>query len=204
MNFRVPYPHVFSSIPDFIVGLTFLVTWFEPATLGDDMVSSLSQVMLLEFIIIHSAGFMGNVIYGHAPRSKKMLHLAGLGLFYFLFVAGFALGFASWWPVIAFGVLTLNRMLSALTGQFEQGKERESMMQQWGINVGCYLVALFAALFIPLPEFGVDSSALSHLHMSGEFVEHPHKMMAWGTFYFLLVGWYELRTTPGAAVTART
>lgn len=200
MNFRLPYPNVFSSVPDFIVALTFLVTWIEPSTLGEGMIVSLFQVMLLEFIIIHSAGFMGHVIYGTAPRSKKILHLSGLGLFYFVFVAGFALGFRSWWPVIAFGGLLLNRMLSVLTGQFEQGKERESAMQQWGINVACYLVSLFAVILLPVPEWGVPSDALAHLDMSGDFVEQPHTMIAWGTVYYFMVGWFEWKGPSASAV----
>ena len=193
MNFRLPFPNVFSSVPDFLVGLTFLVTWIDPKALGDDMVASMFQVMLVEFIIIHSAGFMGNVIYSKYPQSKKLLYLLGFGAFYFVFIGAFALGFHSWWPVIAFGGLLLNRMLSVITGQAETGKEQELVKQMWGVNVVCYLVSVFAAILIPFPELGVSPNDLSHLDMSGDFVDQPHKMMAWGFMYFMLVGWYELK-----------
>lgn len=193
MNFRLPLPNVFSSIPDFLLGLTFLITWIEPKALGDDMVSSMFQIMLVEFIIIHSAGFMGNVIYSNYPQSKKILYLLGFGLFYFVFIGAFAFSFKSWWPVFAFGGLLLNRMLSVITGQAETGKEQEFVKQMWGVNVGCYLVSVFAAILIPLPEFGVSPNDLSHLNMSGDFVDQPHKMMAWGFMYFMMVGWYEMK-----------
>ncbi|MFA6457016.1 MAG: hypothetical protein WCW40_09365 [Bacteroidota bacterium] len=193
MNVRLPYPHVVSSIPDFVAGLAFLVTWIDPKSLGDDMVSSLFQVMLLEFIIIHSAGFMGTLIFSAIPKGKKALQLLGLGLLYSLFVAGFAFAFRSWWPVIAFWGLLFNRMMSVLTGQAEQGKEQELVKSMWGVNTGCYLVAVFAAILLPLPALGVSPDDLAHLDISGEFVDEPHRMMAWGFLYFSMVGWFEFR-----------
>lgn len=193
MNLRLPYPHVFSSIPDFLMGLAFLATWIEPASLGDGMVSYLFQVMLLEFIIIHSAGFMGGVIFGNDPKSKKIKMLLGFGLFYSMFVAGFAVGFKSWWPVIAFWGLMFNRMMSVLTGQAEEGKEQEFIKNMWGVNIGCYLVSVFAAILIPLPEFGISPHDLGQLSVSGDFVDEPHRMMAWGFLYFTMVGWYEIK-----------
>ena len=193
MNFRLPYPNVFSAIPDFVMGLAFLATWIEPASIGEDMISSLAQVMILEFIIIHSAGFMASVIYGDASKWKKMRILFGLGLFYVVFVVGFSFGFRSWWPLIAFGGLMFNRMLSVLTGQAGQGKEYEFFKNMWGVNVASYLVSLFAVLLFPLPAFGVSSNALSHLNMGGDFIEQPHKMIVWGFLYFSLMGLYELR-----------
>ncbi|MFA6470079.1 MAG: hypothetical protein WCW35_14385 [Bacteroidota bacterium] len=136
MNFRLPYPHIFSSIPDLVLGLAFLATWINPKALGDDMVSSLFQVMLLEFIIIHSAGFAGGVKFGNSPIRRRISLLFGLGLFYSLFVIGFAVGFQSWWPIITFWGLMLNRMLSVLTGQAEQGMEQEFVKNMWGVNIG--------------------------------------------------------------------
>lgn len=191
MNFRLPYPHLFSSVPDFLMGLAFLATWIEPFALGIDMPAYLFQVMLLEFIIIHSAGFMGGVIYSNSPKRRKLQLLLGLGLFYFVFVSGFALGFRSWWPVIAFGLLLFNRMMSAVTGQAEEGKEKELVMSMWGVNVACYLVAVFAAILIPLPEFGISPDHFGGLDISGEFADEPHRLMAWGFLYFTMVGVFE-------------
>ncbi len=193
MNFRLPYPNVISSVPDLLMGLAFLVTWIEPSALGDDMVPYLFQVMLVEFIIIHSAGFMSGIIYGNEPKGKKIKYLLGLSLFYLLFILGFSLGFRSWWPLIAFGGLMFNRMMSVLTGQAEEGKESEYAKNMWALNVVCYLVSVFVAILLPLPELGVSSDNLSHLNMSGDFVNEPHKMMAWGFLYFTSVGYFELK-----------
>lgn len=197
MNVRLPYPNVVSSVPDILMGLAFLVTWIDPSALGDDMVPYLFQVMILEFIIIHSAGFMSSIIYGNEPKTKKLTYMTGLTMFYLVFVLGFSFGFRSWWPVIAFGGLMFNRMLSVLTGQAEPGKESEFAKNMWGLNVFCYLISVFAAILLPVPAFGVSSGDLSHLNMSGDFVDQPHKMMAWGFLYFTSVGYFELRNKTG-------
>ena len=149
--------------------------------------------MVLEFIIIHSSGFMSVVIYGNSPKVQKIKVVLGLGLFYFLFVGGFAFSFKSWWPVIAFGGLMFNRMMSILTGQAEAGKEYEFVKNMWGMHIFCYLISVFAVIFIPLPALGVSQNDLSHLNISGDFVDHPEKMMAWGFLYFSLIGWFELK-----------
>ncbi len=93
MSLKVPFPHIVSSFPDVLLALTFLVTWIEPDTLGEGMVASLFQVMLLEFIIIHSAGFMAGIIYGNLPKAGKIKLFTGLSLFYFVFAAAFSLAF---------------------------------------------------------------------------------------------------------------
>lgn len=197
MNFRLPYPHLISSVPDFLMGLAFLVTWIEPTAIGEDMVPYLFQVMMVEFIIIHSAGFMGAVIYGKDPRAKKVKVLLGLSLFYLVFILGFSFGFRSWWPVIAFGGLMFNRMMSVFTGQAEAGKEDEFIKNMWAVNVFCYIVSIFTAILLPLPELGVTPDQLSHLNMSGDFIDEPHKMMAWGFMYFTAVGFFEARPPKG-------
>ena len=119
--------------------------------------------------------------------------MIGLSAFYFLFVIGFAFGFNSWWPVIAFTVLMLNRMLGVITGQAEEGKEMEFVKSMWAVNVACYILSVFFVVVIPLPELGVSKHDLGDLsRMSGEFIDWPHKMIAWGFFYFTLVSVFEL------------
>lgn len=191
MFYRLPFSHIISGLPDIILGLTFLVTWIDPTALGDDMVPFLFQVMLLEFIIIHSSGFMGALMFSKIDRKKKFISFLLLGGFYMLFAGSFAWGFQSWWPVIAFGGLLFNRMLSILTGQSPDGNEQFFAMKMWGVSVAFYLLTVFFAILIPLPALGISSDLLSHLDISGEFVDEPHLMIAWGFLYFTLTGLYE-------------
>ena len=73
MNFRLPFPTLFSSVPDFVMGLAFLATWIDPYSLGDGMISFALMVMLLEFIIIHSSAFIGSIMFGDADKKKKVI-----------------------------------------------------------------------------------------------------------------------------------
>ena len=200
MPVRIPYAHVISGIPDVVLAFAFLATWIDPFALGENMVPYLFQVMLLEFIIIHSSGFMSGVMFGGTDKKKKIMMMLALGGFYMLFAGGFALGFQSRWPVITFGGLLLNRMLSVLLGQSPEGEEKEFAMKMWGANVLFYLLSVFAAIILPLPALGVSSDQLSHLDMSGEFVDEPHRMLAWGFLYFLAAGIFELSATKKQSV----
>lgn len=57
---------VLSALPDFCIAATFLITWVRPLAFGGRMVAYLMLVMLLEFIVVHSAGFMGSAAMGSA------------------------------------------------------------------------------------------------------------------------------------------
>src|SRR5262249_56195850 len=50
-----------SAVPDFGFAGACLVTWFRPTAFGNRMVHHIAMVMLLEFFVVHSAGFMGVV-----------------------------------------------------------------------------------------------------------------------------------------------
>ena len=91
--------HLFSALPSFALSVLFLVTWIAPAAFGDKMISYLMLVMLMEFINVHAAGFMGNAIISDADRTRKATMIIGLGLFYTLFVGAFAFAFKQWWPL---------------------------------------------------------------------------------------------------------
>ena len=70
---------VLSALPDFCLPATFLITWVRPLAFGDRMVAYLMLVMLLEFIVVHSAGFMGSAAMGSGDRRKG-------AVFYLVFV----------------------------------------------------------------------------------------------------------------------
>ena len=63
--------HLFSALPSFFLSGMFLITWIAPDALGGKMISYLMLVMLLEFINVHAAGFMGNTIISDVNRGKK-------------------------------------------------------------------------------------------------------------------------------------
>ncbi|MDD8018761.1 MAG: hypothetical protein PHP42_10350 [Bacteroidota bacterium] len=198
MNFRLPYPGLFSSAPDFIMALTFLVTWIDPYALGDKMISYLLLIMLMEFIINHSSAFLGAAMFTENVKSKKVMMILGLGVLYSIFVSGFALAFGEWWPFLAFWGMIANRMLSVLLGQSPEGKEKQVMGGMWLVNNVCYLVGVAVTIGTPLPSLGVTPDAIAHAGLTGGglWIEEPYRVLAFGFIYFTAVGISELTLIP--------
>ena len=186
--------HLFSALPSFILSGVFLITWIAPDALGEKTISYLMLVMLLEFINVHAAGFMGNAIISDSSRGKKAKTIIGLGMFYTLFVCAFAFTFKQWWPVWAFWGLVLNRLLGVLLGKAPTGQEKNMIQTSWGIGVFCYVMLVFATVILPVPAFGVNSEAIAQQGFTarGLWIDEPYRMMAFGFLYFAVIGLAEL------------
>lgn len=181
---------VLASIPDFALAGAFLITWLNPYALGEKAVQYYLLTMLLEFIIVHSSAFMGSVAFSRDPATRRARNIFGLGLFYSLFVGGFALGYKTWWPLYAFWGLTLNRMLGILIGDAPVGKERQYVQAGWGLSAMYYLGGAFATLWIPVPALGITREVRAALDLpgSGVWIDEPQRVLAFGVLYFGLTG----------------
>jgi hypothetical protein len=186
--------HLISALPSFILSGIFLITWVAPNALGQKMISYLMLVMLLEFINVHAAGFMGNTIISENSRGKKAAMIIGLGIFYTLFVGGFAFMFEQWWPVWAFWGLILNRLLGVLLGKAPTGQEKIMLQTSWAIGVFCYVMLVFATILLPVPVLGVSSEAIAQQGFTarGLWIDEPYRLMAFGFLYFIVIGLAEL------------
>ncbi|HEV8584006.1 MAG TPA: hypothetical protein VGT02_03445 [Methylomirabilota bacterium] len=184
---------VVAAFPDVVLALAFLITWIAPSTLGPGMVSSLTLLMLLEFINVHSAGLMGIVLTGAADTTKKVKLILGLGALYTLFVVGMALAFKTWWPLTAFWLLTLNRLLPTLLRQAPTGQERYIVTVSWVAGCAFYLFFVCATTLLPLPRFGTTRGAAGGSG-SGLWIDEPHRALAFGFLYFTAVAALQLST----------
>jgi len=185
---------LFNALPDFAFAAVFLVTWIAPLALGDQMVKWLMLVMLMEFIVIHSAAFMGNVALSGAGRLKRGTSILGLGAFYTLFAGGFSLAFRSWWPITSFWIQTLNRLLGAIVGQVPSEEQKAFIMRGWAASAVLYILGVMATLLLPVPRLGLTAQVIAAQHLTGggAWVEQPQKVIAFGFLYFSLIGWSEL------------
>ena len=182
------------AVPDLALSFVFLAIWISPESLPEKTISRFMLIMLLEFIIVHSSAFMGVLAVSDQDRAKKVTGLFGLGLFYTLFVGGFALTFHSWWPLGSFWMLMLNRMLGVLFGQAPVGRAKEYVMASWAASAAFYLGFVFLTTLAPLPSFGITPAVVSaeHLPGSGLWISQPHRVIAFGFLYFLAQGIWEL------------
>ena len=185
---------VVAAVPDFLLAGTFLVTWVAPYAFGELTVKRLLLLMLLEFIVVHSAGFMGAAAVSNLPKAKIVGAMLGLGVLYSLFAGAFSLAFGSWWPIAAFWALMANRLLGVIVGQPADGREREFVMAGWAAGAGAYLLAVFATVLLPVPRLGITQGVVSSQSLpgSGVWIEEPHRVVASGVIYFALVGLWEL------------
>lgn len=183
-----------SALPDFGFAVVFLVTWLQPQAFGEQTVTRLMLVMLLEFIIVHSAVFMGTVIVASADKARRTLGLLGFGLFYSIFAAAFSLVFKTWWPFGAFWLQTGNRLLGVLVGQASEGQEKAFLMRGWAISVGLYVGCCFITTFLPIPALGITPAVIAALHLPGTglWISEPYRVLAFGALYFALTAWSEL------------
>ena len=177
------------AAPDWATSAVFLWAWLMPEAWYKTLVGDLMLAMLVEFILIHSAPFLGSIVLAdRQPAGERLRAFAGMTLFYLLFIGAFAWSFQSWWPFAAFAWLLAGK-LSVLLGR-RRGSERERRRQQgyWGASVALYLVAVMLTLFLPIPELGIDRHG-SHYGISGSgaWVSDPHIVVAAGWLYFSLL-----------------
>jgi hypothetical protein len=204
---RFALPAIVAALPDFGLSAVFLGTWIAPRLLGVDRIGHLLLLMLLEFIVVHSAGFMGVAALTDNPKRPRAKAILGLGAFYTLFVGGFALGFRTWWPLVAFWGLTLNRLLSAIVGPPPRGEAERIVRAGWAVGAMAYLGAVFLTTPLPVPRLGVTKAvvAAAHLPGSGLWIDEPYRVLAAGFLYFLAIGiselyehrWIPASTLPG-------
>ncbi len=168
----------------------FLVTWIAPDASWALPLSAALLTMLLEFVVVHSAGFMGAAALGGGTRRKRVLSIVGLGAFYTLFVGGFALAFQTWWPLGAFWALTLNRSLSILFDPTPGPAQRMHIRKSWAAITMSYLAAVFFTTLVPMPELGIDGAVVADAGLSGGglWVDHPERVVAAGFLHFSLCG----------------
>ncbi|MBX3727169.1 MAG: hypothetical protein KF823_14765 [Xanthomonadales bacterium] len=186
----MPAPHFLHRLvaagPDAVTAGAFLTLWIAPLALGESGVRNALLVMLVEFVLIHAAGFLGGLLLNPVmPRGKRVLALAGFTGFYLLFVGAFMLAFREWWPVLVFGWLVLGKFGLIVTGRGAS----EAQTAVWGMSALIYLLGAFVTILLPLPRLGVGVEVVGQLGLpgSGLWVEQPHRVLAFGFLYFGLL-----------------
>jgi hypothetical protein len=182
------------ALPDLGLSAVFLISWLRPETFGTTFIKQLMLVMLLEFIVIHSAGFMAGFALSAEAASRRALIILGFALFYSLFTGAFSLAFKTAWPFVSFWILTANRLLSVLVSPVRDLKQAQVVMIGWALTVLAYLGGCFLTVFVPMPRLGITPAVVARQELTGGglWVDQPHTVIAFGFFYFLAVGLGEM------------
>ncbi|WP_395681466.1 hypothetical protein [Dokdonella sp.] len=187
-------PRVLAAMPDALSATVFLWAWIDPAKIGGPArVKNLMLTMLFEFIVMHSSAMIGSMVISDMSRAGKFLAMAGLSAAYLLFVLAFAAAFSSSWPIWVFGWLFVCRFWYLLANRTTSEDAAKRMQTAWGISAGTYLAGCFITLFLPLPRLAITPdfvTAMQFPHgMSGDWVDHPWKVLAFGALYFGVLAW---------------
>ncbi len=185
-------PRLLAGLPDAVTAALFLITWIDPSIPGPEYVKNLMLVMLIEFIVMHSSAFYSVIASDNGgPRIKRSLCLTGLSVFYLAFVAAFAFLFDSTWPLFAFAWLFISRFIHLWVNPAQSGAEAGRMMTLWSTSALTYLTGAIATVTLPLPEFGITPDVIRSMHLpgSGEWVDRPYTVLAFGTLYFSVQAW---------------
>lgn len=182
---------ILSALPDFAMAALAVTTWLNPERFGHETVSYLVLVVLLEFIVVHSAGFMGQASL-QPEKFKKIGGTLGLGLFYTVFVGAMSLAFKKWWPLVFFWGLTLNRLLRSLTapkGSLNEG----AVALEWGSGAVFYLFSAFAGL-LPWPALGLKCGGEGCYGLTGGgiWIDRPQSALFSCALYFFLQGIFKI------------
>ena len=172
------------------MALFFLSVWLAPGTFGpaDEVIRAAMVIMMVEFILIHSAGLLGVVAFApEITRQKKLAVMGGLSLFYLMFLAGMWAALEAWWVVLAFGWLLAGKLGIAFRRDASDDWRRERMRTDWITSLSCYIVGvLISMLGGVLPHFGITPEFQPEFgeNTSGIWMDHPHGVVAMGVFYF--------------------
>lgn len=178
-----------TALPDAFSAACFLYAWLWPLGWYPGLVKNLVLVILMEFLVVHSGGFLGVTLLSEASRAKKTLALLGLSLFYMAFVAGFCLAMGEWWPVGAFLWLLGAKFVSVWFEPKTREEDRLRLQSQWAFGVMFYLGAVFAGVLLPLPRLGLSAEVVPQLQLPGGglWIEQPHTAIVAGVLYFCLL-----------------
>ena len=196
-------PRLFAVFPDAITAGVFLFAWIAPSIPGPHYVDNLTLTMLIELTVMHSSGFYALICASsELERGRRLAMLGGLTAIYLTFIVGFALVYHSPWPLLAFVWLFASRFVHIWTHPVEDKAETRRMLLLW---VGSGLAYVFGAaltVLLPLPHLGITPAFVASMHLSGsgEWVERPYTVIAFGALYFSVQAWLKYALAGIAAV----
>lgn len=177
-----------AALPDGLTAGFFLLLWLVPGWLGEDALRTGLLMMIVEFLLIHATGILGQIALGADPGRKRWRAVAGFSLLYLLFIGAWSFAFEAWWPLLALLWLVAGKLALAL--QPVPGAEKlERLKSDWALSVIFYLGGVLATVMLPLPQLGVSDAvvAAADLPGSGHWVDAPHTVVAFGLAYFALL-----------------
>jgi ribose/xylose/arabinose/galactoside ABC-type transport system permease subunit len=178
--------NLLAALPDFGLAGFFAISWVAPYSFGSHILKRLELIMLMEFFILHSSAFLGAAMTMPRLRSTRILAVVGLGMVYTMFVGSIALSFGTWWPLVSFWMLLVNRMMAIVLGSRPATGDFGFIVLGWALGSACYLGYAFLTVTASIPRLGVTAAvqAAQPIPGGGVWADQPWRVIAFGTFYY--------------------
>lgn len=181
---------IISASAHLALAALFLLTWARPAAIDRRMASRLLIAMVMEFFVLFPTAALtgkGAVSVGGlgATAGSTLTAFLVAAIFCGAFIALISHSLKSWWPAAAFAALLTSRLAFALGIR----SPREMEIYVGGAAI-LYIVLAALTTATPFPPWGMTPEARqeSSLPGRGPWVEHPERLMAFGTLYFAAAG----------------
>lgn len=171
----------------------FLTVWLSPTVLGSDAVSVAFMLVFVEFLLMHGSGILGAQT---ARGSAGCLALIALGGGYLLFFLVAAVRFDSIWPLCAFAWLLVGKLLSGGARTYDVTERQHWNQGIWMLSFLAWLGLVLLIAVLPVPRLGMEPEIMRQVDVSavsGYLVDHPQKLMAFGTAYYLILSAAKLK-----------
>ncbi len=185
----VPYGgNIIRATLHLITSIIFFKAWRVPDLYGSDTLENLMFVMLIEFLTVHAvAGLIITSLQGN--NSYSILFV----LLYIGIAALFSGSLNKWWPLISFTWFLFAKLYGL--SQSEKGeKPHADEFKKWRNSTTAFIGISVFFTALPVPQWGITAAIkkAQGLTESGLWYDHPERVMAMGTIYFIVLCLMEL------------
>jgi hypothetical protein len=187
---RTGLSRALAVLPDALTAGWFTLVWWRPLLFGALSVKTAMLTMLLEFFLVHGTGFF-TVLSNARDLTpwKRIGAMVGLSLFYFLMLTAFAVSYHALWPILAFAWLLVGKI--AWVWSNPRGADDEitgRQMAAWAGSVVLFLIGAVVTAGADVPRWGMTADVQPRFGLdmasSGVWEAQPHRVVAFGVFYF--------------------
>ena len=183
-----------AAAPDLALGVAFLVSWIAPNLIGPERARLATRLMLLEFIVVHSAVFVGYLATRHHLRIVNAAMGLGVSAAYALFVWVIVSVTGEMWMFWSFAALTANRLMTLVVPGVPDSRRAAQLGTRWVLSTILYIVWIGFTTIVPIPAMGLDSSTVGFLPTeSGLWVKEPQRVVVAAAGYFFSQAYLDLR-----------
>lgn len=178
-----------AAVPSLVLAYALFSVWANPMSWDNGAwVPYGVGILCMEFLILHSSAFIGQVAARQTQFHKKLKFFLGLFVLYICMGLGFALATDSPSLLVMLAVVMLSRFVLALQGE-------EGVHPRVALGVTAYILMALGTILLPVPEWGITQEIVNQVYPGrggGLWEREPERAIAGGACYFALMGIMEL------------